>query len=94
MGINHTTPDWLFWRAGPDAAAWGDECGRAVSRLFGSTVSGSGESNSVQVALDLPTADAARDAWNGNYNLVGMVTDHNAVLTYRQASETGDPASI
>ena len=69
-----TDTNWLFWRTEQDAIVWGDECGRAISRLFGCTVVGSDESNAVQVVLDLPTVDEARSAWNRNRDLVGEVT--------------------
>ena len=72
--MTNTAANWLFWRNGQDHTAWGSECGRSIGRLFGHQWSGSDEKDAVRVVLDLPTADAARDAWNGNHDLIGMVT--------------------
>lgn len=64
----------LFWRTEQDTTAWESACGRAVSHLFGSSGTGNDADSCVQVVLKLPTAEAAKDAWNQNCDLLGDVT--------------------
>ena len=71
--MSRTDTDWLFWRAGQNAADWGDECGRELSLLLGFAVVGKPSDNAFQIVLDLPSADAARGALAANTDLMGSM---------------------